>query len=255
MNTAIRVNHLPNNCLSHDHEYHQLVIGLSGRAEFEIEGSCGQVSPVKGCLVPSEHTHFYEGIGSNTHLIIDLPRQHPLLEGRMTALNRLFDSPGYFNIDNNLKLFLSFMLKEIDAFGNDPSTSDFLSFALMHRLHERIFRQLPPLQPTDRLTLNIDRINHYIRQNMSDKITVAQLARIACISESRFHLLFRETIGLTPHQYLIQARLKEAYHLLYNSSVSVNDIAAQTGFTSQSALTNAFKKYYQTTPGQIRRQH
>lgn len=255
MNAAIRVNHLPNSCLSHDHEYHQLVIGLSGKAEFEIEGSSGEVSPVKGCLVPSESMHFYEGIGSNTHLIIDLPHQHPLLEDSMMELNRLFDMPGYFNIDNNLKLFLSFMLKEIDAFGNDPGTSDFLAFALMHRLHDRVFRQSVPLKPADRLTLSMSGIESFISQNLSEKITVAQLARIACVSESRFHLLFRETTGQTPHQYLIQARLKEAHHLLARSSLSVSEIASQVGFTSQSALTNAFKKHFQFTPGQMRRSH
>ena len=254
-NTAIRVNRLPNSCLSHDHDYHQLVIGLTGTSEFEIEGSCGQVSPIKGCLVPSEHTHFYEGIGSNNHLIIDLPRQHPLLQNHLPDLSRLFDAPGYFNIDNNLKLFLSFMLKEIDAFGKDPSTADFLTFAFMHRLHERLFQQPVPLKQADRITLNMAKIDQFISVNLAEKISVAQLAQIACMSESHFHILFRKTMGITPHQYLIQARLKEAHDLLLRSSLTVNEIAAQVGFTSQSALTNAFKKYFQSTPSQVRHQH
>lgn len=255
MHTDIRVYNLPNSCLNHDHNFHQLVVGLIGSAEFEIEGSCGQVSPVKGCLVPAEQTHFYEGIGTNNHLIIDLPTQHPLLSSSMMDLNRVFEQPGYFNIDNNLKLFLSFLLKEVERYGDDPNTADFLAFAFLHRLHERLFDQTVPIKQPDRVTLNMDRIDQFIAKNMAEKISVAQLSQVACMSESHFHIVFRNLVGTTPHQYLIQARLKEAYHLLQYSTIPTTDIAEQVGFTSQSALTNAFKKYFQVTPGQIRRQH
>ncbi len=255
MNTAIRVNRLPNSCLSHDHEYHQLVVALSGKAEFEIEGSQGIVTPWQGCLVPSEHTHYYEGIGSNTHLIIDLPHRHPLLQSSVIDLSRLFDTPGYFTIDSNLKLFLSFMLKEIKSFGDDPGTADFLAFAFLHRLHQRIFQQEAPLKQIDRVTLKLDLIDRYIAEHLAEKISVAQLADVACMSESHFHIMFRNVVGITPHQYLIQARLKEAARLLRHSQSPLNDIAEQTGFTSQSALGNAFKRYFQLTPGQFRQQH
>lgn len=256
-NAAIRVDRLPNSCLSHDHNYHQVVIGLTGTSEFEIAGSCGQVSPVQGCLVPTEHLHFYEGIGSNNHLIIDLPHQHPLLTKEMTDLNRLFETPGYFNIDNNLKLFLSFMIKELETFAGDVATADFLTFAFMHRLHDRQFQTRPQacLKQVDRVSLNMTRIDQFIANNLAEKISVAQLADIACMSESHFHIQFRNAVGLTPHQYLIQARLKEAQTLLHSSAMSINDIAAQVGFASQSALTNAFKKHFQTTPSQIRQKH
>ncbi len=256
-NAAIRVDCLPNSCLSHDHNYHQVVIGLTGTSEFEISGSSGQVSAVQGCLVPTEHLHFYEGIGSNNHLIIDLPHQHPLLTKEMIDLNRLFETPGYFNIDNNLKLFLSFMIKELETFDDDATTADFLTFAFMHRLHNRQFQTLPQarLKQADRVSLNMARIDQFIVTNLAEKISVAQLADIACMSESHFHLQFRNAIGLTPHQYLIQKRLKEAQILLHSSAMSINDIAAQVGFTSQSALTNAFKKHFQTTPSQIRHKH
>lgn len=255
MDTTIRVNQLPNSCLNHDHTYHQLVIALAGRAEFEIEGSSGIVSPHQGCLVPSEHRHFYEGIGSNRHLIIDLPEKHPLLQSSLIDLSRLFDTPGYFTIDSNLKLYLSFMLKEVEAFGDAPGTADFLAFAFLHRLHQRIFHQEAPLKQIDRVTLKLDLIDRYIADHLAEKISVSQLADVACMSESHFHIMFRNVVGVTPHQYLIQARLKEASRLLRQSQAPVNAIAEQVGFANQSALTNAFKRYYQQTPGQFRRCH
>jgi len=147
------------------------------------------------------------------------------------------------------------MLKEVALFNDDPGTADFLAFAFLHRLHQRIFQQEAPLKQIDRVTLKLDLIDRYIANHLAEKITVSQLADVACMSGSHFHIMFRNVVGITPHQYLIQARLKEAARLLQCSQSAVNDIAEQVGFASQSALSNAFKRCYQLTPGQYRNKH
>ena len=70
--------------------------------------------------------------------------------------------------------------------------------------------------------------------------------------DSRFHDLFRQSTGTTPHQFLLQTRLEQASKLLERTSLSVSEISHRTGFSSQSALANALKKYRGTTASALR---
>ena len=59
----------------HAHDYHQLVMSLSGRAEFEVNGSGGEVCRMRACLVPGDADHGFAGMGDNRMLILDLDEQ------------------------------------------------------------------------------------------------------------------------------------------------------------------------------------
>ena len=48
---------LDNQAHEHAHDYHQLVLSLSGRAEFEVDGCGGEVCRMRACLVPVSYTH------------------------------------------------------------------------------------------------------------------------------------------------------------------------------------------------------
>jgi AraC-like DNA-binding protein len=77
------------------------------------------------------------------------------------------------------------------------------------------------------------------------------MAGEACLSVSRFHEVFRELAGITPHQFLLQTRLDQAATLLSKTTLTVSEISYRTGFSSQSALTNALRKYKGTTPSRL----
>ncbi|MGB2115140.1 MAG: AraC family transcriptional regulator, partial [Marinobacter adhaerens] len=64
----------------------------------------------------------------------------------------------------------------------------------------------------------------FILDNLHRKITVKDLAGQACLSVSRFHEIFREVAGITPHQFLLQTRLEQAASLLTTSQLSVSEI-------------------------------
>jgi AraC-like DNA-binding protein len=88
--------------------------------------------------------------------------------------------------------------------------------------------------------------------NLHRKVTVQDLASEACLSVSRFHDLFREMTGVTPHQFLLQIRLDQAVHLLVSTSLAISEVSYRTGFSSQSALTNALRKSKGVTPARLR---
>ena len=101
-------------------------------------------------------------------------------------------------------------------------------------------------------TLDIERLDAYILEHLVRRISVAELANVACLSPSHFHAQFKDNVGLTPHQYLLKARLDRASRLLQSSPLPLVRIAEECGFSSQSALTTALRRYLGLTPKRLR---
>ena len=68
-----RILDLPVQTATHAHPEHQLVIGLRGCADFEVQGQGGAVNRLHACVVPSGEAHAFSGRGHNNMLIMDLP--------------------------------------------------------------------------------------------------------------------------------------------------------------------------------------
>ena len=70
--------------------------------------------------------------------------------------------------------------------------------------------------------------------------------------ERRFHQLFDEAFGTTPHRYLQGLRLDTALMLLCDPRLTLTEIALTVGFADQSAFTHAFTRRFGLAPGQWR---
>ena len=82
--------------------------------------------------------------------------------------------------------------------------------------------------------------------------TVESLAERCCMSRSKFALLFNQIVGETPLAYLQQHRLRLAAQYLRDTALSVQQIAHQVGYSSETAFSQSFKKQFQQTPTQYR---
>jgi AraC-like DNA-binding protein len=88
-------------------------------------------------------------------------------------------------------------------------------------------------------------------QNMS----LEEMAFKVNLSESRMRALFKSKVGLSPTQYVIRRKMKEAAKRLRNSYKRVTRVAMDLGFESNSYFVRAFKKVYGMTPTQYRKLH
>ena len=84
--------------------------------------------------------------------------------------------------------------------------------------------------------------------------TVADLAREACLSRSAFHDRFSDMIGMPPLAYLTGHRLRLAARLLVHADLSINRICGRVGYKSEAAFSQAFRRHYQMTPSQYRKE-
>ncbi|WP_106477279.1 helix-turn-helix domain-containing protein [Phytohalomonas tamaricis] len=248
LTSAIRLTPLDNVCCHHAHDHHQLVIGLTGQAEFEIDGQCGMLSVRGGCFVPAGSEHFYEGIGENRQLIIDLPDDAPALSGLYRHHVRLFDQPGYFELDDNLCQYLQFMVLELSRENLCSASSDLLATTLLNGLHNRLHERLT----SSSSRLDIAMLDAYIEAHLDAPLCVDDLARKACLSSAHFSEVFRQQTGLSPYQYVLRKRLDAAQQLLESTSLPLITIAERTGFANQSALSHAFRRHLGHPPSALR---
>jgi AraC-like DNA-binding protein len=83
-------------------------------------------------------------------------------------------------------------------------------------------------------------------------LSLAELAQVINISPTYFASLFKQAMEIAPHQYVIQQRVERAQTMLLKTDLAIADIALQVGFSSQSHLTQQFKRLTGMTPKQVR---
>jgi AraC family transcriptional regulator len=92
----------------------------------------------------------------------------------------------------------------------------------------------------------------YINEHLEQDIKLADLAALLSMSQFHFSHQFKQAIGTTPYQYLLQQRVERAKQLLKQSDQSIMDIAFLCGFNSHSHLSQQFRQLTGMTPKDYR---
>lgn len=101
----------------------------------------------------------------------------------------------------------------------------------------------------------IKKAKSYIERNYSDDITVKSIADYCNISETHLYRIFRNSLGISPNDYLSDIRLSASRKLLCSTELSIGEIALSCGFNSQSYFSNCFKQKHSISPTKFRTSH
>src|SRR6202162_354234 len=99
------------------------------------------------------------------------------------------------------------------------------------------------------------RVVELFQEHLDGELKLATLAEECRLSISHFARSFRRSFGTSAHHYLILHRVEIAKGLLSETNSSLVEIAAQTGFSDQAALTRTFANLVGTTPAKWRREN
>lgn len=92
----------------------------------------------------------------------------------------------------------------------------------------------------------------YIEQNYNTEISYTELAKLLNVSKYHFCHLFKEATGKTVVQYINEARLDKAYHLLKNTDMNITQISMSVGFSDMNYFSRLFRRYKHMPPSKVR---
>lgn len=138
---------------------------------------------------------------------------------------------------------------KILSMGQYTLESDVVTSHLVDRIFMTLATAQTSEQPVDELFAPaLD----YIREHYAGVIDLDTIADLCRLSPSHFIRTFKRHLGCTPHEYLLQYRLRQAKHLLQSTADSIEVIAESCGFNSASHFARAFKNVNKITPTAFR---
>jgi AraC-like DNA-binding protein len=151
------------------------------------------------------------------------------------------------------------MLRTMDELESEGSTQDFRPVILQS---ERDL-PVPHLLPSGTMVSAglargglpprvLRRIREYIDGNIDQRISVQLLAGLANLSVCYFVRAFKQSTGITPHDYLIRQRVERTKQLLSGSNMPLSEIALAAGFADQSHFARRFRQHVGMSPRDYR---
>jgi len=109
------------------------------------------------------------------------------------------------------------------------------------------------LEPSNGLSRErLKRVYDYIETHLDDRLTLTDLARVACLSPYHFSRSFKQSVGVGPQRYVMHPRVERAKALMRRTDQPLALIAQAVGFADQSHLTSVFRREIGVTPGHFR---
>ena len=91
----------------------------------------------------------------------------------------------------------------------------------------------------------------YIQDQLDTDLTVSGIAQAVYMSPYHFTRLFKESTGQSPHQYVVEARVRKAKELLTTGKFTISEAAYHVGFVDQSHLTRHFRRVFGLPPKRL----
>jgi len=171
----------------------------------------------------------------------------------------LFNAPAPLSLHINLReSVIAALLGDLSASaarGEDPGTLyvEHLVALVWSRL-ARLPAPATPRRRASRLPRRVlARVQEYIAENLAADLSVADLARVVELEPDTFARKFKATTGLAPHAFVLEQRLQSAERLLAGTGQGIAALALRLGFSSQSHMTEMFRRSRGVTPRAYRR--
>jgi len=248
----------------HWHDEFELIVVTHNKLDIRVGNKQYIVEEGDGLFINSEAMHFVsncnnqEGdlksivfhprlVGGNSNSIYYQKYLIPILND--PALNEVF-------LNKEIPWQKNILEKSLEAHEQCITATDGYEFKVREELSSimfDLFQHRPskieiPSQKTLRDAKRSKDMINYINTHYSENISVGMIAANSSISESEVLRCFKNTLGTTPMQYVINFRLQRAAELMISTSMKIVDIALDCGFGETSYFTKKFKHEFNMTP-------
>ncbi|MBR7620134.1 helix-turn-helix domain-containing protein [Phenylobacterium sp. 20VBR1] len=222
----------------HTHGHLQIVLPVAGAMEIDIERRGKILDASVGAVIMPNFRHGQVAQGANRFLVVDLAASDTTTNG----LADRFTLDPYFRISTALRRLVDYI--ELSAQRSSWMASN--AAMCMPLL-------LDAIANSGGHHSRLDGLAKQLEDSIHRRWTVTDMAIAAGVSSSRLHSLFKTAFGQSPNRYLAALRLSHALRMLSSTNVPVSQVAQDTGYSDQSALTRAMRTALGTTPAKFRR--
>lgn len=208
---------------SHAHDHFQILWGLNGDLELEIDGHGARVAAGGGVVIAPRERHDFESTGGSRCLVLDSPDIGWSMRER---------KPQWAGVTDHLARFIAQAIER--RLPLDPHQGALLFVQSWAAAQTEAARRA-------RRAIDWAALGQWVRSRLADPLTLGDLASRVCLSESQFRARCVERHACSPMQWLRRQRLEEA-SLLRARGLSVAEAARLTGYDSPSALTAAMRR-------------
>ena len=247
----------------HYHDFNKIIIFISGKVTYNIEGKAYKLKPWNVLFVGSNDVHKpviepdepYERIViwinskflevhnyENTNLLTCFE----LSSTQNMRLMRL-DTENIITLKNNLHL-LGSTINE-NAFGSHVLKNALFLQLIVYLNRLCIGREIPKEDKDIEYDERIGSILNYINENLSENLSAENIA--ARFYMNKYYLMhkFKEVTGSTLHSYIIQKRIMYAAGIIRKGK-QITEVCTECGFGDYSSFIRAFKKVFDLSPKQ-----
>ena len=241
----------------HYHDFHKVVIFISGKVVYHIEGKSYQLRPCDILLVNRHAIHRSEIDPSVPYERFILWIQNDILWQELLKCFQKANDRNYnlIRLNSALQEKMKDILFELetstksDGYGKEILTQSlFLQFMVYLN---RIFLEKQYIFDKKSYTFDsqIACILQYINHNLKEDLSVETLS--ARYYVSKYHLMrkFKQETGYTLHNYIVNKRLLMARTLISNG-MPVTKAAQESGFAEYSTFSRAYRKQFKTNPSE-----
>ena len=243
----------------HYHDFHKVVIFISGKAAYHIEGKTYHLKPWDILLVDRHAIHRPEIDPSVPYERFILWIQNDIPHTELLKCFQKANDRSYnlIRLHPSLQEKLKDILMELESSAkSEEYAGDLLTQALFQQFMvylNRIFLEKQYIFDKKSYTFDsqITSILQYINHNLKEELSVEKLASRYYIS--KYHLMrkFKEETGYTLHNYIVNKRLLMARTLI-SEGMPVIKAAQESGFAEYSTFSRAYRKQFKAAPSEIK---
>lgn len=267
LETAFRLFHLEDRQSSvipyHYHEFHKIVLFLSGEVQYLVEGRKYLLREGDLLLIPAYAIHqpVISEKQKYSRFIIWI-RPETLEKWRITEGFRICREQNAYLMKRD-RYDRSELMKILQKMEKTEKENDYGKEALLEALliegifllTKAVMKEEPNLREQEKMIdPKINEIIQYIDQNLENDLSVENLASRYYLSKSWLMHRFKEVTNCTVHQFILQKRLILASQNLLGG-VPAERAAEKSGFTDYSTFLRAFRRTYGITPREYIRYH